>query len=729
MISPEYLDSLHSSLAGRAEDVCRMLLPGGKRQGSLWKCGGVDGGPGKSMSTHLSGEWLGVWIDSATGETGRLLKLFELTRGLKFKEAVEQAAEFCRMGKPDDTAPTPDKKIDASCFDFEHPEPAATPGGIPAYKAPAPQATVIDWSRCVSEFTAEKAAELCEWRGYSAEIVRWMVQHELIGCFRGCFAFPVHDAGGRVVALHYRGKEKGWFYEPKGAAAAPLIIGNPATANHTLAFESQWDAFAVLDKLEAHDPANAGTYAAYITRSATSNTDTSTLNARNLIACPQNDPREKANKVTGRTPSEEWLHRIQAAGSKRLAVFETPAPHKDANDWIRGDQPDHFDVFKLVIDGARNPILDGVKSTDEIRSVNTADDPNSMIGHKRRFLGKGGSIAMIGPSGIGKSTLIIGLAMHAAAGVPWHGITFRKAMKVLVVQAENDDGDLKEMVDGAVFAVGFDRETTNRAGRNIKWKRETSRTGSEFCQWLEVIIQETGAELVVIDPLLSYVGDDISQQKVASQFFRNWLQPVLDRTGAIVVLVHHTGKTPTDSKSRQNWSESDFAYLGIGSSELTNWARSVAVLVPHGVDTGRFRFLIAKRGSRAGMIDRFTGEKSTSIYLQHAKSGLGWVQCERPAESECAPRNGGRKQSLTGETVLKALGSAATMMRRDTLIADLSLKNEVSERTARERVDMLIMAGKIHVAESEPRKGGGRQIDWLRAGPSSIGNNQPETSK
>lgn len=731
MISPEYIQEVREELAARAESVCNELLRGGKKVGRTWQCGGVDGGPGRSMIMELSGEKVGVWHDHATGEAGDLLELFKVVRSLSFKDAIEAAAEFCRMSKPEAS----DGRIDPSRFDFTAP---ADPDAAPTYKVSAPTTTVIDWRKCVAEFNEAKAADLCTRRGYSVGAVNWMKANELIGCFQGNFAFPVHDSKGQVIAIHHKSGD-GWRYYPTGAESAALVIGSPTHATYTLAFESQWDAFAVLDKLLAHEPDNAGIYAAYITRSATSNTDLSKLAITNLIALPQNDPREKTGKdgvtranvnTAGRTPSEEWLHRIQTSKNKitQFAVFENPAKHKDSNDWLKADQPEHDTVFRLVIEGARNPLLNGVKTTAEIRAVNTADDPSAMIGHKRRFLGKGGSLAIIGPSGIGKSTLNVGFAIHAAAGIAWHGITFRKPMKVLFVQAENDDGDLKEMIEGAMLAVSFDKATADRAGSNIKWKRETSRTGEKFTRWLEEIIRETGAQLVVIDPLLSFVGDDISQQKVASQFFRNWLQPALDRTGAIVVMVHHTGKTSTDSKSRQNWSESDFAYLGIGSSELTNWARAVAVLIPHGVDTGRFKFLIAKRGSRAGMIDQFSGEHSTSIYLKHASQGLGWVQCERPDESEQTARGGGRKQKVTPEAVMQSLGPATHAKRKDILIADLMLGCAASERSVRERVDALILAGRIHIAETTPRDGGGHPHDWLRAAPSSIGNNQPETS-
>ena len=673
----------------------------------------------------------GVWIDSATGETGRLLKLFELTRGLKFKEAVEQAADFCRMGKPEEA----DRRIDPSNFHFSEPSaPRSDDDGPPAYKAAA---TAIDWDRCVSEFSPEKASELCEWRGYSPEFVTHLRNEKLIGCCNGSFAFPVTH-NGKITAVHYKGPD-GWRYFPNGAESSIFVLGSPNHASHTLAFESQWDAFAVLDKLNAHLPENAGIYAALVTRSATSNTDISKFAVTHLIACPQNDPREKIGKdgVTrpninkeGRTPAEEWLHRIQSTRNKisQFSVFENPPAHKDHNDWIRAEQPDNYDVFTQVIEGSRDPLLKEVASTDEILATDTKDDPNALIGYQKRFLSKGGSWLIVGPSGIGKSTLITSLCIHAAACVAWNGITFRKPLKVLVVQAENDRGDLAEMIHGALKAASFDAATEALAKNNIVWRQECSRTGADFCGWLEKVVVATGADLVVIDPLLSYVGDDISQQKVASSFLRNGLQPIQQRTGCITVAVHHTGKPSKDAGAFKGWSESDFAYLGLGSSDVTNWARAISVFTPSGVDTGVFRFMIPKRGKRAGMVDSFSKETTTSIFLKHAGRGLGWVQCAPPDESECPPRNGGRKQSLTTADVLKLIGPPTHSIRRDVLTAELTLKHGISNRTAKDRIDALLLAAKIHVAERTPREGGGHEIEWLRAGTSSIGNNQPETS-
>ena len=662
MIPESYLEELKTALTIKVEQVCAHLLPGGKRVQKRWQCGGVDGGPGKSMDVELDGPKQGVWHDRATGETGHLLKLWQVNRGLKFTEAVEAAAKFVGMGPPDEE----DCRIDPSQFVSSAPPEHRDPDAPPAYKITS---TVVDWDRMVDDLTPEKMAELCEWRGFSPELVTHIKNEKLIGCYKDSFAFPVTNAAGKIVAAHYKGPD-GWRYYPQGADSSLLVLGSPNHSTYCLAFESQWDALAVLDKLEAWKPENAGIYAALVTRSATSNTDISKFAVPNLIACPQNDPPEKNGKPNvnkeGRTPSQEWLHRIQSNRNKisQFAVFELPEKHKDHNDWIRADNPDHFDVFTKIIEGAKNPILKSTRSVSSLFDYPIENDPNALIGHKRRFLSHGGSWMIIGPSGVGKSTLVTSLCLNAAAGVAWHGLTFRRPLKVLVVQAENDDGDLAEMLRGACASVRneFQKSQFETMSRNLLFEQVTDKIGEKFTRWLEEIVREAGIDVVVIDPLLSFVGDDISQQKVASTFFRNYLQPVLKRTGAICILVHHTGKPSKDKDSQKGWSDSDSSYIGLGSSEIVNCPRAVSVLL-HTSEKGVFLFKNCKRGGRAGMVDQFSGAISTDIYLRHGvgSEGSQWLQAKKPEEEEAPQKNGYSKApKVDVQTLLPHIPNSAT---------------------------------------------------------------------
>lgn len=702
MIPNEYIDELHAALAARADAVCAALLKGGKRVGKSWQCGGVDGGPGKSMSVDLVGPKAGVWVDAATGESGRLLKLFELSHGVNFKAAVELAADFCRMSPPKEE----DRKIDPNNFHFN--EPSESHEDAPPIFKPSSHQSVIDWDRCVADFSPEKASELCEIRGYSPEFVTHLRNEKLIGCYKDSFAFPVAGANGKVTAIHYKGPE-GWRYFPNGAESSIFVLGSPNHACHTLAFESQWDAFAVLDKLGAHTEDGSGVYAALVTRSATSNTDISKFAVPHLIACPQNDPKEKLGKdgITrsninkeGRTPSEEWLFRIQASRNKisQFSVFDNPEPYKDSNDWIRGEQPDSAEVFSKIIERSKNPILKNTRSVRELLDHNVKDDPNSLIGFKNRFLSKGGSWMIIGPSGIGKSTLITSLCINAAAGVTWHGLTFRHPLKTLVIQAENDEGDLSEMLLGGLASVraNFSKSELITMGKNLMFEQVTDKIGEKFIRWLEEIIRESKAELVVIDPLLSFIGDDISQQKVVSQFFCHWLQPILHRTGVICVLIHHTGKPP-----KERIRDADLSYSGLGSSVLTSWPRAVSVMSPTD-EEGVFRFSNCKRGRRAAMVNDFTGGISKDIFLQHgnANDGLQWKQVRyeepEPDEGKGKEKKSQKKSSLPLDFFVDMLPSYFTysdlfaVVRKEGalnayqargIIADLEMANLITKNS------------------------------------------------
>lgn len=82
------------SLADRASDVAAYLLPNGKKAGSEWKVGSVNGEPGQSLSVRLTGAKAGVWGDFQSGESGDLLDLWVACRGLSVGEAIGEAKAY-----------------------------------------------------------------------------------------------------------------------------------------------------------------------------------------------------------------------------------------------------------------------------------------------------------------------------------------------------------------------------------------------------------------------------------------------------------------------------------------------------------------------------------------------------------------------------------------------------------------------------------------------------------
>ena len=255
------------------------------------------------------------------------------------------------------------------------------------------------------------------------------------------------------------------------------------------------------------------------------------------------------------------------------------------------------------------------------------EDPNNIIG--QRYLCRGGSVILVGQSGIGKSSLTAQFALSWACGRDVFGIRPVKPLKILVIQAENDDGDLAEMTAGVLNGMGVkqDSEEFQTINRNLIFIRDTVETGFAFTERVRRLVDRYRPDVVFLDPLLSFIGADISRQEVCSQFLRNWLNPISEQSGCIWFAIHHTGKPSSDPKARQGWNDSDWAYAGMGSSELTNWARAVMVL--RDVGQGHFKLTMAKRGNRAGAT-HLDGQPTSSIWLKHASEGICWIQVEEP---------------------------------------------------------------------------------------------------
>jgi hypothetical protein len=135
-------------------------------------------------------------------------------------------------------------------------------------------------------------------------------------------------------------------------------------------------------------------------------------------------------------------------------------------------------------------------------------------------------------------------------------------------------------------------------------------------------------DLVWLDPLLSFIGDDISKQDVCSYFLRNLLNPIAFEAGVTWMMMHHTAKPAADPKSKSHWVTTDQSYAGTGSAELTNWARAVCLLSTT-KDEGRFRLILAKRGNRAGATS-LEGGRTSVLHLKHNDDGILWEQTPEP---------------------------------------------------------------------------------------------------
>jgi phage/plasmid primase-like uncharacterized protein len=266
------------------------------------------------------------------------------------------------------------------------------------------------------------------------------------------------------------------------------------------------------------------------------------------------------------------------------------------------------------------------------------EDKDSMLG--KRFLCTGGSCVIVGQTSAGKSSLGMQMAIMWALGQDFFGLKPRRPLRSLYIQAENDTGDTAEMFQGILMGLGLVDEKNPEQNnaiirvleKNLIIVRDQTHIGPSFPGYARKLVEIHKPDLFWLDPLLSFFGDDINDQKAMSLFLRSQLNPISEETGIIWMLLHHTGKPQRDAaKSQKSWSSRDFAYMGLGSSELSNWARAIITVVNSGED--EFRVVFAKRGWRAGTVDDH-GNPCTELNLAHSGDYICWKRIQKPKDGD-----------------------------------------------------------------------------------------------
>lgn len=242
-----------------------------------------------------------------------------------------------------------------------------------------------------------------------------------------------------------------------------------------------------------------------------------------------------------------------------------------------------------------------------------------------RFLCRNGGLLFPAPTGIGKSTFVIQTACMGALGREAYGLRFVRPTKFLYVQAENDESDLAGMRDGIFEASDFSADELKTIERNLLVLTESNRTGVHLIEYISGVIDEYKPDVLILDPIFSYLGASASEQAAVSAFLRNMLNPMMMRFNVASWLVHHTNKPPTGEQKRE-WQGGEFAYLGAGSAEWANWARATLTIRQIGLDN-IFELRAGKRGARLGWKDP-QGARVHHRYIAHAEGSICWQDAD-----------------------------------------------------------------------------------------------------
>ena len=331
----------------------------------------------------------------------------------------------------------------------------------------------------------------------------------------------------------------------------------------------------------------------------------------------------------------DWnVGRLITAANKTIAAASAPGAYPIE---IAEGYSHLLTAIKKDGDTRVTPLADDDPETeimghDALLGFDSANDPDCVIG--RRWLCKGGSLILVGQAGTGKSSLMMGLAVALAVKRPWFGIEAKEALRVGILQAENDFGDTAEQYLGAVAGAKLHAPEMALLAENLVVCRNVTATGSRFPDLMERLIKKHRLQFLFVDPILSFAGIDVSDQKEVTEFLRMQVNPVLKSTGCILCAMAHTPKPR--AADRDGETQADLAYSMQGSAEWANYFREVGTLFRQQGEQPIFKLSFTKRKARSGMRN-VLGDYASEIYIRHSREP-GVIRWEYATTDEITPK-------------------------------------------------------------------------------------------
>lgn len=211
-----------------------------------------------------------------------------------------------------------------------------------------------------------------------------------------------------------------------------------------------------------------------------------------------------------------------------------------------------------------------------------------------------GKITIIqGDPGEGKTTLILNIAALLSNGLPMPGTDIKSDFSAIIYQSAEDGTE--DTIKPRLISAGADCT-------QVAFIDETEQGLTLNDARIENAIKETGARMMVIDPLQAYLGENSEMNRADGiRPMMKQLTAIAERTSCAIVIVGHMNKA----------SGSKGIYRGLGSIDITASARSV-LLVGRIKNNPSVRVMAQLKNSLAeeGVSIAFEiGEKSTVRWI------------------------------------------------------------------------------------------------------------------
>lgn len=261
-----------------------------------------------------------------------------------------------------------------------------------------------------------------------------------------------------------------------------------------------------------------------------------------------------------------------------------------------------------------------------------------------------GKVAMlVSPGGVGKTTVLMQLAISVATGLPWlDRFIVARPGRVLVALGEEDEAEMHRALYYAARVAGLDRDDSGRfrdaiyqnvvayplAGVPVSFIGDDGHE-TPFYHRLADFIEETGPySLVILDPGSRFMGAESETDNAAATRFIQCLEAITQTAGApSVLMAHHTNKGASAPDAESSQADAR------GSSALVDGVRWVANLRAGKETAAGYRITLTVTKTNYG-------PKGPPVELLRPRSGYGWRAMENwEIADEIEEREAGKKSA------------------------------------------------------------------------------------
>ena len=277
----------------------------------------------------------------------------------------------------------------------------------------------------------------------------------------------------------------------------------------------------------------------------------------------------------------------------------------------------------------------------------------NLIGN--RWLTRDGSLFIVAPSGHGKSSFAIALMIHFAIGRIAFGLKPAQPLRILLLEAEDDDADNKSFVQ---FARTMDLSQAEwallAANTRVEFRRDL--TADRFFKALDAFLFQWPPDIIIINPLSGFYTASLNDDEAIAEFLRNRLNALMVKHACAPIIIAHMPKNQVSQLAEKQWYE--WMYVLSGCATLTNWARAILVFSPTKA-RGTYRFISAKRHAKTGWTEPefyFSHDTRTIELNGEDFEIISWVQSTPAQIQEAAPEpKAHRKREFTKAEVYQKM--------------------------------------------------------------------------